>query len=517
MHSFAQTVQCVLPEILLIAVACLQFLIGPFCLTEGLPVNRRLGRVWAVVSLIALLAAILVWRQSHVAYSPRLIHNDALAMFGRGIAVIAGIVLILINWDEIDAALSAEFHGMLLLIVAGVSLAAAADDLIVLFLALELVSIPTYVFLYLPRRSLAALGRNGVKSAGAPVPRPLSTAPEATTKYFLLSIVSSAIMLYGFSFLYGAVGSTNLRTIQAALGNFPGSQAPSILLIAGACIVAGLSFRVTAVPFHFYAPDVFQGSHAGAAAMLAFIPKAAGFIALYRILHFDDAHAHRAAESLRVWCESIFWLMAVASMIIGNVLALLQRDLKRLLAYSSVANAGYMLVGLAAGHDRSTVGGVAALLFYLVAYGATISGVFGMLVLLRRGDRPVTTVDDLAGLSQTHPAAAAVLMILLFSLTGLPPTGGFIGKLNLLMAAWSQQTTSAEILAVVLAINAAVAAGYYLRIVAAMYLRPAPAAIEVDTSRQLPAYVGVGLCVAVSVGLFFFPGPLWDVIAQFSV
>ncbi len=195
--------------------------------------------------------------------------------------------------------------------------------------------------------------------------------------------MSSAITLYGFSFLYGAVGSTHLGTIQAASVHFPAAQSPSILLIAAACIVGGLSFRVTAVPFHFYAPDVFQGSHAGAAAMLAFIPKAAGFLALYRIVHFDIAHVHTSAESLRVWCESIFWLMAVASMIIGNVLALLQRDLKRLLAYSSVAHAGYMLVGLAAGHEPGTVGGVAALLFYLVAYGATITGVFGMLVLLR--------------------------------------------------------------------------------------------------------------------------------------
>jgi NADH-quinone oxidoreductase subunit N len=175
-----------------------------------------------------------------------------------------------------------------------------------------------------------------------------------------------------------------------------------------------------------------------------------------------------------------------------------------------------MLVGLAAGHQRTTVGGTPALLFYLVAYGATISGVFGMLVLLKRGDRPVTTIDDLAGLSQTQPAAAAVLMLLLFSLTGLPPTGGFIGKLNLLMAAWSQQTTSAEILAIVLAINAAIAAGYYLRIVAAMYLRPAPAELNVEASQEVPAYVGIALCVVVSVGLFFFPGPLWDVVSQFS-
>jgi NADH-quinone oxidoreductase subunit N len=496
MSSFLQTLQSQAPEILLIAVACLQFLIGPFLLTEGQPVSRRVGRAWAVISLLAFLAALGVWRLFPSSVSPVVVHSDALAWFGRGASILAGIVLVLINWDEVSDAMSAEFHGMLLLIIAGVSLTAAANDLIVLFLALELVSIPTYVFLYLPHRQ--------------------ATNPEATTKYFLLSIVSSAIMLYGFSFLYGTVGSTHLETIRSVLANSPSAQSPSILLIAAACIVAGLSYRITAVPFHFYAPDVFQGSHAGAAAMLAFIPKVAGFLALYRILRFDSAHPHSSAESLRIWCESIFWLMAVASMIIGNVLALLQRDLKRLLAYSSVAHAGYMLVGLAAGHQRSAVGGTAALLFYLIAYGATISGVFGMLVLLKRGDRSVATIDDLEGLSQTHPAAAGVLMVLLFSLTGLPPTGGFIGKLNLLMAAWSQQTTSAQFLAVVLAVNAAIAAGYYLRIVAMMYLRPAPAGLDVRTSRHLPAYLGVGLCVVVSVALFFFPGALWDLVSQFT-
>jgi NADH-quinone oxidoreductase subunit N len=496
MLPFVQNVRSQWPEILLIAVACLQFLIGPFLFTEGQPVSRRLGRMWGVISLLAFIGAIWLWIQSPATPSLGVVQSDALAGLGRGLAILAGIVLVLINWDEVDGALSAEFHGVVLLIVAGVSLTASANDLIVLFLALELVSIPTYVFLYLPRRA--------------------TSAPEATTKYFFLSIVSSAIVLYGFSFLYGAVGSTHLGAIHSALGHFPAAQSPAILLIAAACIVAGLSFRVTAVPFHFYAPDVFQGSHAGAAALLAFIPKIAGFLALYRIIHFDSALVHTSAESLRVWCEMVFWLMAVASMIIGNVLALLQRDLKRLLAYSSIANAGYMLVGLAAGHQRTTIGGMPALLFYLVAYGATILGVFGMLVLLKRGDRSVTTIDDLAGLSQTQPAAAAVLMLLLFSLTGLPPTGGFIGKLNLLMAAWSQQTTSAEILAIVLAINAAIAAGYYLRIVAAMYLRPAPAGLDVQASQQLPAHVGIALCVVVSVGLFFFPGPLWDIVSQFS-
>jgi NADH-quinone oxidoreductase subunit N len=498
MLPFVQNIASVAPEILLVGVACLMFLVGPFLFTEGQPVSRRLSRLWGVVSLAAFIGAIVLWLRIPESDSSGAIQSDALAWFGRGLAIVAGIVLVLINWDEVESPVSAEFQGTLLLIIAGVSLTAAANDLIVLFLALELVSIPTYVFLYLPRGK--------------------TTAPEATTKYFFLSIVSSAITLYGFSFLYGAVGSTDLHAIHEGLGHFADAQSPTILLIAAACIVGGLSFRLTAVPFHFYAPDVFQGSHAGAAALLSFIPKAAGFLALYRIIQFEgpDPVTHTSAESVRVWCEAVFWLMAVASMIIGNVLALLQRDLKRLLAYSSVANAGYMLVGLAAGHERATIAGVPALLFYLVAYGATITGVFGMLILVKRGEQSVTTVDDLTGLSQTHPAAAAVLMLLLFSLIGLPPTGGFIGKLNLLMAAWSQQTTSAQILAGVLAINAAIAAAYYLRIVAVMYLRPAPADNDVRTSAELPAYVGVGLCLVVSVGLFFFPDPLWAVVAQFK-
>ncbi len=500
MSPFAASVRSILPECLLVAVACLQFLIGPFLVAEGKGASRRIGRAWAAVSLAALAAALWLWYEypapESPLLSPALFRSDSLAGFFRGVAILAGVVLVLINSGHIVDDFSAEFHGLLLLIVAGVSLTGAANDLIVLFLALELVSIPTYVFLYLPRRE-----------AGS---------PEATTKYFLLSIFSSAIVLYGFSFLYGAVGTTHLGTIHQALVRDPAGRAPAILLIAAACVVAGLSFRVTAVPFHFYAPDVFQGSHAGACALLAFVPKIAGFVALLRILDSGRTgeSAATSADSLWVWCATIFWLMSVASMFVGNVLALLQRNLKRLLAYSSIAHAGYMLVGLAVGHRPSTVGGVPALLFYLIVYGFTIAGIFGLLVLLRRLDRPVETVDDLAGLSQTHPAAAAALAILLFSLTGLPPTGGFIGKLNLLMAAWSQGTTSAEILAVLLAVNAAIAATYYLRIVAVMYLRPP--VLSVKTSPQLPAVIGVALCVAISLGLFFFPGFLWNLVDQFA-
>jgi NADH-quinone oxidoreductase subunit N len=501
MSPFAQSVHAILPECFLVAAACLQFLIAPFFVAEGQTASRKVGRTWGAISLAALGAALWLWfqypAQETSLLSGALFRSDWLADFFRGVAILAGIVLVLINWGQIVDNVAAEFHGLLLLIVAGVSLTAAANDLVVLFLALELVSIPTYVFLYLPRREPGS--------------------PEATTKYFLLSIFSSAIVLYGFSFLFGSVGSTHLGTIHQALAGSAAGKTPVILLIAAACVAAGLSFRVTAVPFHFYAPDVFQGSHAGACALLAFVPKLAGFVALLRILESERSVQMGAtsADSLWLWCATIFWLMSVASMFLGNVLALLQRNLKRLLAYSSIAHAGYMLVGLAVGQRPSAVGGVPALLFYLIAYGFTIAGIFGLLMLLRRLDRPVENIDDLAGLSQTHPAAAGGLAILLFSLTGLPPTAGFLGKFNLLMAAWSQGTTSAEILAFLLAINAAIAATYYLRIVAVMYLRPPAAGVE--TSIQLPAFIGVALCVAVSVGLFFFPGFLWNLVDQFAI
>ena len=346
MSPFEQSVRSILPELLLIAVACLQFLIGPFLATPGKTASQRISRAWGVISVAALLAALGLWYRQpapeSAVLSTAMFRTDSLAEFFRGVALVAGIVLVLINWGHVADEFSAEFHGLLLLVIAGVSLTAAANDLIVLFLALELVSIPTYVFLYLPRREPAG--------------------PEATIKYFLLSIFSSAIVLYGFSFLYGAVGTTHLGAIHQALASNPAAQTPAILLIAAACIVAGLSFRVTAVPFHFYAPDVFQGSHAGACALLAFVPKIAGFVALLRILQVGNAGEASAssADNVWLWCGTIFWLMSVASMFVGNVLALLQRNLKRLLAYSSIApcrlHAGRIGCGTTTEHRRRGAG-----------------------------------------------------------------------------------------------------------------------------------------------------------------
>src|SRR5262249_40245576 len=241
---------------------------------------------------------------------------------------------------EVPDRTAAEFNACVLLITAGLMLTGAANELITLFLALELVSIPTYVLLYLQRTDTAA--------------------QEAAMKYFLLSVFSSALLLFGFSYLYGLTGTTNLPATADALGKTVRLGLPGVALVALVMVVAGLGFRITAVPFHFYAPDVYQGTTSSAAGLLAFVPKLAGFAALLRVLGFVP-HEIAAGPGpdltllegggppdlvLGAQVPRLLWILAVVTMSLGNVLALLQNNVKRLLAYSSVANAGYLLVGL---------------------------------------------------------------------------------------------------------------------------------------------------------------------------
>src|SRR5262249_40063825 len=235
-----------------------------------------------------------------------------------------GAILLLLFWEEVSDEQAADFHACVLILIAGLSLLGAANDLITIFLALELISIPTYILLYLPR-------------SGA---RP----QEAAVKYFLLSIFSSAILLFGFSYLYGAHGKTNLMELfEAQLSNADAVSGLSVIALL--MIVAGLGFRITAVPFHFYAPDVFEGAPTSVAAMLAFVPKVAGFTALVRLLGF--MHGPKVELVANAQLAQLFWLLAAITMTTGNILALLQDNLKRILAYSSVAHSGCMPLRLA--------------------------------------------------------------------------------------------------------------------------------------------------------------------------
>jgi NADH-quinone oxidoreductase subunit N len=289
-------------------------------------------------------------------------------------------------------------------------------------------------------------------------------------------------------------------------------------LIALIMVVAGLGFRITAVPFHFYAPDVYQGTSAGAAAMLAMIPKIAGFAALLRVLGFvvPDGVATGAALGMALsrHVPVLLWFLAVITMSLGNLLALLQDNLRRLLAYSSVAHAGYMLVALASAPYLATgeaaTGGVAALLYYLVAYGVMTVGVFTVIAMLDRPERRVETVDDLAGLSQSHPRVAFMLTVLLFSLIGIPLTAGFTGKLMIFFGAMSvpgEPATLYRVLALVGMVNAAIGGWYYLRIITAMYLRTAVRPIA--ARGPLAGMIALVVCAVLTVGLSVPPGANW--------
>jgi len=480
-------VQYILPEVVLIATVCVMFLAGPFLVSEGGIAQSGLRHRWGFLSLIALTGAGLFWWQSPISADiggP--FRLDGLTWFARGLSICLGVIIVLTMWNQVDDARSAECHACLLTILAGVNLTAASNDLVTLFLGLEMVSIPTYILLYLPRRD--------------------SAAQEATIKYFLLSVFSSAMVLYGLALLYGAAGTTHLATISGYLRTGWGP----LVALGSALLIAGLAFRVTAVPFHFYAPDVFQGSPAFMAGMLSFVPKVVGFVVLIRLTGLGSLADAAAATNLGAiggLVKPLLTALAALTMIVGNLMALRQTNIHRLMAYSSVAHAGYMLVGLSVG-GLGALNGTTALLFYLTSYGIMTLGVFAVLAAITPPGRALQNIDDLAGLSRSHSASALMLAVLLFSLTGLPPTAGFLGKLNLFFAAWSDPNAAGSYLAIILAVNAAISAYYYLRMIGAMYLQPG---VGPSNSSPAPAPIAAGLiCTVLTIALFAWPKLVWQ-------
>jgi len=482
------------PEIVLVVTVGVMFLTGPFFVTEAGVGAAGLRKRWGALALVAIGCAGFVWWTSDAArpLDTGPFRADALTWYVRGLTLALGAIISIILVDQIDEGHSAESQACLLAILVGVNLTALANDLVVLFLALELVSIPTYVLLYLPRRGEAN--------------------QEAAIKYMLLSIFSSALVLYGMSMLYGAAGTTNLAGIAEKFAGSTPVDSTTLIQLSVALLIAGLSFRLGAVPFHFYAPDVFQGIPSAAAAMLSYVPKVVGFVALLRLLPlvggFDVVEAVDG-PSVRILLAAL----AIATMTIGNLLAFRQDNLYRLMAYSSVAHAGYMMIGLVVEGGSDDVSGVGALLFYLATYGLITIGIFALFAGLSNEKSPVRVISDLAGLSRIHPAVALALAICLFSLTGLPPTVGMLGKLNLFLASWGEGTTLGRSLAIVLAVNAAISAWYYLRIIGVMFFDSAPAG-EPAKLTLAPAVAGT-LCSIASILLFIAPQYLWEAAVKF--
>jgi NADH-quinone oxidoreductase subunit N len=487
-----RTASLIVPEIILLAATCVLFLAGPLVVGGDGQAPAGLRHRWGFCSLLAIAMAWAVWfGGSAESLQGALFSADGLAWYTRGVSLSAGIVLALILWNQIDDGHAAESHACLLAILAGTNLVAAASDLVSLFLALELVSIPTYVTLYLSRRD-----RRG---------------REATVKYFLLSVFSSALVLYGMSWLYGVAGSTNLEAIGDVVATISPANDNRMLQIGFALLLAGLSFRIAAVPFHFYAPDVFQGTTAANAALLSFIPKAVGFVALLRLVPLSSGGQRVADWVPDESAQSLLALLAIVTMFVGNLMALRQKYLYRLMAYSSIAHAGYMLIGLVVG-DVGRPSGSDAVLFYLAAYGMMTIGVFALLSSFAIGGNPLQTDDDLRGLAQSQFLLALLLSICLFSLTGLPPTIGFLGKLNLFLAGWSEASRLGRGLAIVMALNAAIAAWYYLRLVALMFLEPAAAVGTEPRPLTWSAWLAGMMCAAATIWFFISPQWLWDSI-----
>ena len=375
-------------------------------------------------------------------------------------------VLVSFDYLEREQLLAPEYYLLIVFATLGMMLMAGGGDLIVIFLGLELMSVAVYV--------LAGIDRKRAKAA------------EAALKYFLLGAFASAFLLYGIALIYGATGTTNLALIGVQVSSLR-LQSNVLLLLGLGLLLVGFAFKVAAVPFHMWAPDVYDGAPTPVTGYMATAVKAAAFAALARVLVV-------AFSGTAAW-HGIVVALSVVTMIAGNLVALAQRSLKRMLAYSSVAHAGYLLVAVSVGNAQGT----AAVLFYLVAYGLTSVAAFALLAAKGKGGESDVQIDDLAGLATTRPWLAFALAVCMLSLLGFPGTAGFIGKWYILGAAVAG---GKGWLAALLVLTSVISAGYYLPVIMAMYMRSAPFA-EAHTGMRVGRLGRLALAVCIAAVLYF--------------
>ena len=367
-------------------------------------------------------------------------------------------VLISVKYIAIEKVNFGEYYSLILFSTLGMMLMASAGDLITLYLGLELMALSTYV--------LAGFLRHDIKSN------------EAAMKYFLLGAFASAFLLYGISMIYGLTGTTDLHAISSYISQ-KGLSGNPVLMLSMIMFAVAFSFKIAAVPFHMWAPDVYEGAPTSITAFMSVGPKAAGFAVLGRV--FMVAFSSAQIE----WAE-IFVPISILTMAVGNIIALSQTNIKRMLAYSSIAHAGYMLLGIIAG----TPEGMASVLNYLFIYAFMNIGAFAVVIMLRSEGFKGDNISDYEGLAKTHPLAAALMLVFMFSLTGIPPTAGFMGKFYIFMSAISAGYTW---LAVTAVIFSAISAYFYLRIVMYMYMK------EPKTAVQLSVSPGIALALTITV------------------
>ena len=440
------------------------------------PRDRKdhLGAIGLLGVVGSLFVTVAFWGTDERAFGGMLLLDGFAQFFNLVIGWGVGLVLLLsLDYIRRQGMESGEFYILVLFSALGMMLMASAGDLIMVFLGLETMSISLYV--------LAGYFRNRIEAG------------EASMKYFLLGAFASGFFLYGIALIYGATGATNLDRIASAVAG--GAARDPLLVIGFGLLLVGFGFKISTVPFHMWAADVYQGAPTSVTVLIATGSKAAAFAALVRVL-LSALHGAPAD-----WVPLV-WMLAVLSMTVGNLIAIAQRDLKRMLAYSSIAHVGYILVGVTAGGPL----GYGGVLFYLLVYTFTTAGAFGVVLLLERRGTESIGVGQVSGLAARHPLLALVLTVFLLSLVGIPPTAGFVGKFYLFGAAVQ---TGFIWLAVIGALNSAVAAYYYLRVIVYMYMRDPDA----ETAALSPSFAG-GLALAVAlwgvIHLGILPAPFLD-------
>ncbi|MGZ8385308.1 MAG: NADH-quinone oxidoreductase subunit N [Nitrospira sp.] len=472
----------ILPEMLVVTAACIVFVLDPV-----LRASDKDGLVWLSLGTLAVCMGLTASQiQAPATIFSGLVVIDAYGAFWKLLLYFVTGLTILLSHSYLkeERLYFGEYYGFVLLALSGMMVMVSSADLLTLYLGTELMSLSLYV--------MAGLKRSDPRSL------------EASAKYFVLGAFSSGILLYGISLLYGATGSTRLPEIAAAISGR--NLDDPLLLFATILLTVGFGFKLAVVPFHMWTPDVYQGAPTSVTAFMAVASKAASFGAFLRVFM-------EGLGGLKANWSAMFLLLCLATLILGNILALVQTNVKRMLAYSSIAHAGYALIGVVATGHMENSSGIASVLVYLSFYAFMTFGAFAIVAMLRKGGIEGVDIEDFTGLAKRHPVAALLMLIFMVSLAGIPPTAGFIGKLYVFMSAVE---AGLPWLAVVALIFAVISAYYYLRLVMVMYMRePVDQSSTSPRMVMSPALSIVLACAVAGVVIFgIYPNPLVNFAMQ---
>jgi NADH-quinone oxidoreductase subunit N len=462
----------ILPELVLSIFGILVMILDP--LVDEEKTQKTLGLIAFVGSVAALISTWFMAQSPGLAFS-NIVRVDTFSVFFTFLVIAIAAVVILSSFEymAVQRIRAGEYYALILFGVVGMALMASAVELVMIFIGLEISSISTYI--------LAGFRRNEASSS------------ESSLKYFLLGSFATAFFLYGVALMFGATGSTNIDVISQKLQSGP---VEVLVYVAMAMMFVGLGFKVAIAPFHIWTPDVYEGAPAPVVGFMSTAPKAAAFAVLLRVVFAINAPG-------RFW---FLWVAAALSMTLGNVGALVQTNVKRLLAYSSIAHAGYLLVAFAMTNPDNSLTGISAAMFYTASYAAMNVGAFAVVSHFASAGERYITLEDYEGLGRSSPLLAATLTIFLLSLIGIPMTAGFFAKFYVFSAALRANLVWLTLIGVV---NSAVGAYYYLRIIVVMYMREARKEVPV-------ARISFGLAVALSVCTFatLYLGILPDRVLQ---